>query len=117
MCHHALACLSCHGILAYSFYVIISALFGILRLSFMLLICGLLLPGSVWLLILVLRLFRGQAVTGIAFPSGSDKLYTGGKDESVRMWDCQSGQVAISLFMSSESYSLLIVTDSSHGTL
>ncbi|KAK4746568.1 hypothetical protein SAY87_025605 [Trapa incisa] len=33
-----------------------------------------------------------KVVTGIAFPSGSDKLYTGSKDESVRMWDCQSGQ-------------------------
>lgn len=32
-------------------------------------------------------------------PSGSDKLYTGSTDETVRVWDCQSGQVAtISLF-------------------
>ncbi|KAK6117589.1 hypothetical protein DH2020_048668 [Rehmannia glutinosa] len=35
-----------------------------------------------------------QVVTGIALPSGSDKLYTGSQDETVRIWDCQSGQVA-----------------------
>ncbi|KAG9451669.1 hypothetical protein H6P81_004573 [Aristolochia fimbriata] len=33
-----------------------------------------------------------QAICGIALPSGSDKLYSGSKDESVRVWDCQSGQ-------------------------
>lgn len=33
-----------------------------------------------------------QVVSGIALPSGSDKLYTGSKDETVRVWDCQSGQ-------------------------
>ncbi|MCH91578.1 zinc finger CCCH domain-containing protein 48-like, partial [Trifolium medium] len=32
-------------------------------------------------------------VSGIAMPSGSDKLYTGSTDETVRAWDCQSGQV------------------------
>ncbi|KAL6526949.1 hypothetical protein OROGR_016039 [Orobanche gracilis] len=35
-----------------------------------------------------------QVVTGIALPSSSDKLYTGSKDETVRIWDCQSGQEA-----------------------
>lgn len=35
-----------------------------------------------------------KVVSGIALPSGSDKLYTGSKDESVRVWDCQSGQCA-----------------------
>ncbi|KAG8390288.1 hypothetical protein BUALT_Bualt01G0068000 [Buddleja alternifolia] len=35
-----------------------------------------------------------QAVTGIAFPSGSDKLYTGSQDETLKVWDCQSGQLA-----------------------
>ncbi|XP_047324758.1 zinc finger CCCH domain-containing protein 48-like [Impatiens glandulifera] len=35
-----------------------------------------------------------KVVTGITMPSGSDKLYTGGKDETVRLWDCQSGQCA-----------------------
>jgi WD40 repeat protein len=34
-----------------------------------------------------------QVVSGIAMPSGSDKLYTGSTDETVRAWDCQSGQV------------------------
>ncbi|KAL3652367.1 Zinc finger CCCH domain-containing protein 48 [Castilleja foliolosa] len=34
-----------------------------------------------------------QVVTGIALPSGSDKLYTGSQDETVRIWDCQSGQL------------------------
>ncbi|XAR71753.1 hypothetical protein NMG60_11018160 [Bertholletia excelsa] len=33
-----------------------------------------------------------KVVSGIAMPSGSDKLYTGSKDETVRVWDCQSGQ-------------------------
>ncbi|KAK9292872.1 hypothetical protein L1049_020853 [Liquidambar formosana] len=35
-----------------------------------------------------------KVVSAIAFPSGSDKLYTGSKDETVRIWDCQSGQCA-----------------------
>ncbi|KAL0371647.1 UNVERIFIED_CONTAM: Zinc finger CCCH domain-containing protein 48 [Sesamum calycinum] len=35
-----------------------------------------------------------QVVTGIALPSGSDKLYSGSQDETVRVWDCQSGQLA-----------------------
>lgn len=38
-----------------------------------------------------------QVVSGIAFPFGSDKLYTGSKDETVRVWDCQSGQVLLLL--------------------
>ncbi|XP_009386711.2 zinc finger CCCH domain-containing protein 17 isoform X1 [Musa acuminata AAA Group] len=33
-----------------------------------------------------------KAVSGIALPSGSDKLYSGSMDESVRAWDCQTGQ-------------------------
>ncbi|KAM7491671.1 hypothetical protein LguiA_034592 [Lonicera macranthoides] len=33
-----------------------------------------------------------KVVSGIALPSGSDKLYTGSTDETVRVWDCQSGQ-------------------------
>ncbi|KAH7653650.1 Cdc4 and related F-box and WD-40 proteins protein [Dioscorea alata] len=33
-----------------------------------------------------------KVVTGIALPAGSDKLYSGSKDESVRVWDCQTGQ-------------------------
>ncbi|GJX09231.1 zinc finger CCCH domain-containing protein 48-like protein [Tanacetum coccineum] len=35
-----------------------------------------------------------KVVSGIALPVGSDKLYTGSKDETVRVWDCQSGQCA-----------------------
>ncbi|KAI6696264.1 hypothetical protein NL676_016383 [Syzygium grande] len=35
-----------------------------------------------------------KVVTGIAFPSGSSNLYTGSKDETLRVWDCQSGQCA-----------------------
>ncbi|KAF9600084.1 hypothetical protein IFM89_002557 [Coptis chinensis] len=35
-----------------------------------------------------------QVINGIAFPMGSDKLYSGSKDESVRVWDCQTGQCA-----------------------
>ncbi|KAK9273743.1 hypothetical protein L1049_018553 [Liquidambar formosana] len=32
-----------------------------------------------------------KAITGIALPSGSDKLYTGGKDGTTRIWDCNTG--------------------------
>jgi len=35
-----------------------------------------------------------KGVTGIALPTGSDKLYSGSKDGTVCMWDCQTGQVA-----------------------
>ncbi|GMP43177.1 hypothetical protein CsSME_00012642 [Camellia sinensis var. sinensis] len=35
---------------------------------------------------------HNKAVTGIALPSGSDKLYSGGKDKTLRVWDCNSGQ-------------------------
>ena len=41
--------------------------------------------------------FLGKVVTGIALPSGSDKLYTASKDETLRIWDCASGQVLICL--------------------
>ncbi|KAK6926300.1 Zinc finger, CCCH-type [Dillenia turbinata] len=33
-----------------------------------------------------------EGVSGITLPSGSDKLYTGSKDNTLRAWDCQSGQ-------------------------
>ncbi|XP_044467491.1 zinc finger CCCH domain-containing protein 48-like isoform X1 [Mangifera indica] len=33
-----------------------------------------------------------KVVSGIALPSGSDKLYSGSQDETVRVWDCASGQ-------------------------
>ncbi|XP_016500438.1 zinc finger CCCH domain-containing protein 48-like [Nicotiana tabacum] len=32
-----------------------------------------------------------KVVTGIALPSGSDKLYSGSTDKTVRLWDCQYG--------------------------
>ncbi|KAF3520426.1 hypothetical protein DY000_02059901 [Brassica cretica] len=37
-------------------------------------------------------LFLGHVVTGIALPSGYDKLYTASKDETLQIWDCASGQ-------------------------
>uniref|UniRef100_A0A0C9SAF7 TSA: Wollemia nobilis Ref_Wollemi_Transcript_3705_2455 transcribed RNA sequence n=1 Tax=Wollemia nobilis TaxID=56998 RepID=A0A0C9SAF7_9CONI len=33
-----------------------------------------------------------KAVRGIALPSNSDKLYSGGQDGTVRVWDCQTGE-------------------------
>ncbi|CAK7347988.1 unnamed protein product [Dovyalis caffra] len=33
-----------------------------------------------------------EAVSGIALPSGSDKLYSGSTDGTVRIWDCHTGQ-------------------------
>lgn len=33
-----------------------------------------------------------KVVSGIALPSGSDKLYSGSSDETIRVWDCQTGQ-------------------------
>ncbi|KAF5952943.1 hypothetical protein HYC85_010887 [Camellia sinensis] len=35
---------------------------------------------------------HNKAVTGIALPSGSNKLYSGSKDKTLRVWDCNSGQ-------------------------
>ncbi|XP_071715678.1 zinc finger CCCH domain-containing protein 48-like [Rutidosis leptorrhynchoides] len=33
-----------------------------------------------------------EAVTGIVYPNGSNKLYCGSMDKSMRVWDCNSGQ-------------------------
>ncbi|GLJ54865.1 hypothetical protein SUGI_1178220 [Cryptomeria japonica] len=33
-----------------------------------------------------------KAIRGIVLPSNSDKLYSGGQDGTVRVWDCQTGQ-------------------------
>lgn len=33
-----------------------------------------------------------KAIRGIAFPSDSGKLYSGGQDKKVIVWDCQTGQ-------------------------
>ncbi|KAJ0791415.1 putative transcription factor WD40-like family [Helianthus annuus] len=35
---------------------------------------------------------HSKDVTGIVFPSGSNNLYCGSKDKSLRVWDCNSGQ-------------------------
>ncbi|KDP27447.1 hypothetical protein JCGZ_19808 [Jatropha curcas] len=35
---------------------------------------------------------HSQAVSGIALPSGSDKLYSGSNDGTVHVWDCHTGQ-------------------------
>ncbi|XP_074592776.1 zinc finger CCCH domain-containing protein 17-like [Curcuma longa] len=43
-----------------------------------------------------------KVVTGIALPSGSDKLYSCSKDESVRVWDTQTGQCVGVINMGSE---------------
>lgn len=48
-------------------------------------------------------------MTGIAFPTGSGQLYTGSKDETVRIWDCQSGQVHFSLLHTSDVASFSFV--------
>ena len=42
--------------------------------------------------------FDEQVVSGIALPSDSNSLYTGSKDETVRVWDCTTGQVVVCFF-------------------
>ncbi|KAL8062573.1 hypothetical protein ABFX02_02G156500 [Erythranthe guttata] len=37
---------------------------------------------------------HAKGITGIALPSGCDKLYSCSKDKSIRAWDCNSGQLA-----------------------
>ncbi|XP_042470473.1 zinc finger CCCH domain-containing protein 17-like isoform X2 [Zingiber officinale] len=43
-----------------------------------------------------------KVVTGIALPSGSDKLYSCSKDESVRVWDTQTGKCVRAINMGGE---------------
>ncbi|KAI3932749.1 hypothetical protein MKW92_026022 [Papaver armeniacum] len=43
-----------------------------------------------------------KVISGIAFPMGSDKLYSGSKDGTVRVWDCQTGQCAAVINLGSE---------------
>lgn len=43
-----------------------------------------------------------KVVNGIALPAGKDKLYTGSKDEHVRIWDCQSGQCVNAIHLGGE---------------
>ncbi|KZV58504.1 zinc finger CCCH domain-containing protein 17-like [Dorcoceras hygrometricum] len=33
-----------------------------------------------------------KAISGVAIPSGSDKLFSAGRDKCIRTWDCNSGQ-------------------------
>ncbi|RLN42272.1 zinc finger CCCH domain-containing protein 48-like [Panicum miliaceum] len=35
---------------------------------------------------------HAKAVTGVATPEGSDKLFSGSMDGTVRVWDCNTGQ-------------------------
>ncbi|KAJ6794030.1 zinc finger CCCH domain-containing protein 17-like [Iris pallida] len=44
--------------------------------------------------LLIPLLGHTKVVTGVTLPSGSDKLYSGSKDETVRIWDCQTGKCA-----------------------
>ncbi|KAK4746431.1 hypothetical protein SAY87_012743 [Trapa incisa] len=48
-----------------------------------------------------------KGITGIGWPSGSDKLYTGGKDGAVMIWDCHTGQCTNKVDMGSEVGSLI----------
>ncbi|XP_024993188.1 zinc finger CCCH domain-containing protein 48-like isoform X2 [Cynara cardunculus var. scolymus] len=48
-----------------------------------------------------------KAVTGIALPSGSNKLYCGSKDKSLRVWDCNSGQCGAVLDFDDECATLV----------
>ncbi|KAK4483439.1 hypothetical protein RD792_010626 [Penstemon davidsonii] len=43
-----------------------------------------------------------KAISGISLPSGSHKLYSGGKDKCIRAWDCSSGQCAGSVCLDGE---------------
>lgn len=43
-----------------------------------------------------------QAITGISLISASNKLFSGGKDRTVRVWDCSSGQCVGSVVTDSE---------------
>ncbi|KAF3331860.1 zinc finger CCCH domain-containing protein 17-like protein [Carex littledalei] len=43
-----------------------------------------------------------KVVSAIALPSGSDKLYSGSKDETVKVWDCQTGQCVATVSMGRE---------------
>jgi WD40 repeat protein len=38
-----------------------------------------------------------QAIRAIEMPQGASQLYTGSQDESVRVWDCTTGQASHSL--------------------
>ncbi|KAH1188039.1 Zinc finger CCCH domain-containing protein 17 [Glycine max] len=46
-------------------------------------------------------------ITGIALPVGSDKLYSGSTDGTVRIWDCHTGQCAKVINLGAEVTSLI----------
>ncbi|XP_078152112.1 zinc finger CCCH domain-containing protein 17-like [Carex rostrata] len=43
-----------------------------------------------------------KVISAIALPSGSDKLYSGSKDGTVKVWDCQTGQCVATVNMGRE---------------
>ncbi|KAI3871988.1 hypothetical protein MKW92_024715 [Papaver armeniacum] len=45
---------------------------------------------------------KKKSITGIAFPMGSNKLYSGSKDGTLRVWDCQTGKSAAVSSLGSE---------------
>ncbi|VVA34373.1 PREDICTED: zinc finger [Prunus dulcis] len=48
-----------------------------------------------------------KAVTGIALPETSDKLYSAGTDGTVRVWDCRTGQCGSVINLGGEAGSLV----------
>ncbi|XP_016182964.1 zinc finger CCCH domain-containing protein 48 [Arachis ipaensis] len=48
-----------------------------------------------------------KVVTGIALPAGSDKLYSGSTDGTVRAWDCNTGHCVNMIHLNSEVTSLI----------
>ncbi|KAJ1392573.1 Zinc finger, CCCH-type [Sesbania bispinosa] len=49
-----------------------------------------------------------KVVTGIAFPHGSDKLYSGSTDGTIRIWDCHTGHCANVINLGTEVTSLIL---------
>ncbi|KAK4774330.1 hypothetical protein SAY86_009265 [Trapa natans] len=48
-----------------------------------------------------------KGISGVGYPSGSDKLYSGGKDGVVRIWDCHTGQCSNKVDVGSEVGSII----------
>ncbi|CAJ1931436.1 unnamed protein product [Sphenostylis stenocarpa] len=48
-----------------------------------------------------------KVITGITLPVGSDKLYSGSTDGTVRIWDCHTGQCVKSINLDTEVNSLI----------